>query len=46
VQIPVITKFSQKKATYAGLGNIQLSYIYLVDDPRYTFHPGDACAAD
>jgi hypothetical protein len=36
VQIPVITKFSQKKATYAGLGNIQLSYIYLVDDPRYT----------
>jgi hypothetical protein len=35
VQIPVITKYSPKKATYSGLGNIQVSYIYLVDDPRY-----------
>ncbi len=35
VQVPVITKYSQKKATYAGLGNIQVSYIYLIDDPRY-----------
>ncbi len=36
VQIPVITKYSPKKATYSGLGNIQVSYIYLVDDEHYT----------
>jgi hypothetical protein len=35
VQIPVITKYSPKKATFSGLGNIQVSYIYLIDDPRY-----------
>ena len=36
IQIPVVTKYSPKKHTYAGLGNIQVSYLYIVDDPRYT----------